>query len=195
MPHPTPSSTHWIWPSWQWLMLMLLPFILVACSSSPRHEHLDHSGRHEVQRVAFDTGQLRRGQGVAHVVGRAFIRDHATYGERASSAIDVILNPVSEASRQWYDEVCRRGNVLVGPIDRQYQSYVRTTRTNTFGQFVFENVPQGEYYLSARMYWLDKTPYSGPVQYGGLVAKKVNLAQGLEVIDLSDDDRCNAYYH
>ena len=169
--------------------------ILSACSSGPKHGFFEQGSRSQIVRAAFAPSDIKQGPGYAQLVGRAYISDYKSYGERTGALIDVILNPVSGTSTQWFEEVCRRGNVLTGPVDEHYRSKIRTVKTNQYGQFVFTNVPQGEYYLSARMYWLDTQPFSGPVEYGGLVAKRVNLNHSIHTIDLNDQDRCQRYFN
>lgn len=169
--------------------------LLTACSSTKQLGSIDHGVRKQVPRLAFNPADIRQGSNYTQLVGRAFISDYKNYGERTGALIDVILNPVSASSTQWFEEVCRRGNVLSGPVSEAYRSRIRTVKTNQYGQFVFTDVPRGDYYLSARMYWLDTKPFTGPVQYGGLVAKKISLRDSIETIDLHDKDRCQAYYH
>lgn len=168
--------------------------ILSACSSSPKLG-FDQGSRDQIKRADFEPSDIKQGSDYAQLVGRAYISDYKSYGERTGALLDVILNPVSGTSTQWFQEVCRRGNVLTGPVDERYRSKIRTVKTNQYGQFVFTNVPRGEYYLSARMYWLDTQPFSGPVEYGGLVAKRVNLNHSIHTIDLNDRDRCQRYFN
>lgn len=176
---------------------LAVALVLTACSSSgPRSTGGGYSAgtRQEVPRAVFNPSEIKQGRAVSQLVGRAYLGDYHSYGDRVAVGVDVILNPVSGASNQWYNEVCRRGNVLTGPIDERYRARIRTVRTDHYGQYVFTDVPQGEYYLSARMYWIDKEPFSGPVQYGGLVAKKIKLDEAIETIDLNDFARCQGYF-
>jgi len=176
-------------------LLLGAVLILTACSSSPRHGFFDKGSRKQVERAVFNPADIKQGSAYAQLVGRAYISDYKSYGERTGALVDVILNPVSGTSTQWFEEVCRRGNVLTGPVNEHYRSKIRTVKTNQYGQFVFTNVPRGEYYLSARMYWLDTQPFSGPVEYGGLVAKRIKLDSSIHTIDLNDFDRCEHYFN
>lgn len=176
-------------------LILSAVLILTACSSSPKHGFFDQGSRKQVERAAFNPSDIKQSSSNAQLVGRAYISDYKSYGERTGALVDVILNPVSETSVQWFEEVCRRGNVLTGPINESYRSRIRTVKTNQHGQFVFMDVPRGEYYLSARMYWLDTKPFSGPVEYGGLVAKRINLNDSIHTIDLNDFDRCQHYFN
>lgn len=171
--------------------------LLSACSSGSgvkKTSFFDDGSRKQIERAPFSVSDIKKGRGTTQLVGRAYISDFKSYGERTGALVDVILNPVSPTSTQWFNEVCRRGNVLTGPVNESYRSMIRTVKTNQYGQFVFSDVPRGEYYLSARMYWLDTEPFSGPIQYGGLVAKKINLKDSIETIDLNDFDRCRLYF-
>lgn len=176
------------------ILSLAVVLLLVACSSAPRQGTIAHAGRKDIPRVAFNPSDIKQSTASSQLVGRAYISDYKSYGERTGALIDVILNPVSGTSTQWFNEVCRRGNVLTGPVSQAYRSKIRTVKTNQYGQFVFTDVPRGDYYLSARMYWLDTQPITGPVQYGGLVAKKISLRNSIETIDLNDFDRCQSYF-
>ena len=176
------------------ILSLATALLLSACAGSPKHGGIAHGGRKEIARTPFKISDIKQSSARSQLVGRAYISDYRNHGERTGALIDVILNPVSGTSTQWFNEVCRRGNILTGPMDRAYRSKIRTVKTNQYGQFVFSDVPRGDYYLSARMYWLDTQPITGPVQYGGLVAKKISLKKPIETIDLNDFDRCQSYF-
>ncbi|WP_038369114.1 carboxypeptidase-like regulatory domain-containing protein [Brackiella oedipodis] len=167
---------------------------LAACASSPAKNPVKHKVRKEVPRVAFDASQIKAGSEKTMLVGLAYILEGTTHVRHASN-IDVVLNPVTESSTQWFNEVCHKGRVLEGEGEAAYRQHIYTTKTNEYGQYVFLDVPVGEYYLTSRMYWFDTKPMSGPVQYGGLVAKKLKLESGPNTINITSDDRCPMYYH
>lgn len=179
-------------------LTLIAVLLLTACSSSgsgSRAGFYEQGSRKQVDRAAFNPSDIKQSSASTQLVGRAYISDYKSRGERTAALVDVILNPVSGTSTQWFDQVCRRGNVLSGAVDENYRSKIRTVKTNQYGQFVFMDVPRGEYYLSARMYWLDTKPFSGPVEYGGLVAKKIKLNDSIQTIDLNDFDRCQHYFN
>lgn len=175
----------------------LLSLILSACGTvtSYKYKSIGHSKRPQVERVAFNPSDIKQSGGEVHLVGRVYLRDQFRNEERVGNGVDVVLNPVSKASTQWFTEVCRRGKVLVGEVDPLYEHAMDIVKTNEFGQFAFPGVAPGEYYLSTRLYWQDTAPFSGPVEYGGLLAKKVKLTGDAVAIDLSQKDRCPGYYH
>ncbi|NLY65534.1 MAG: carboxypeptidase regulatory-like domain-containing protein [Alcaligenaceae bacterium] len=176
----------------------LLFLILAGCSSTSvqKDRSLEHTPRKQVERVVYSgspSNQAARERTM--LVGQVYITDRVNGGNRTGALIDVVLNPISNASQQWYQEVCRSGKVLTGQAGQAYRSQAFATKTNEFGQFAFPSVPTGEYYLTSRLYWIDTKPMSGPVEYGGLLAKKVNLVQGTNAIDLNDSDKCQRYFH
>ncbi|MCP6769344.1 carboxypeptidase-like regulatory domain-containing protein, partial [Klebsiella pneumoniae] len=59
---------------------------------------------------------------------------------------EIILNPVTSLSLQWYDEA-RRGNLMSEP-DPRYVAAGRTTKADAEGRFEFRNVPPGEYFVN-----------------------------------------------
>ena len=184
--------------SFKVLLVIITAAVVAGCSSTKtgRDDSISHSPRKQVERIAYDESAyaLPIGQPTM-LVGRAFIYDSINGGERSGGRVDVVLNPVSAMSDQWFNVVCRRGHVLAGKPDQRYAARAYATKTNSFGQFAFTNVPAGEYYLTTRLYWINTKPFSGAVQYGGLLAKKVRLVPGTNTINLSDSDKCRGYYH
>lgn len=174
----------------------LLSLILSACGTvtSYKYRSIEHRKRPQVERVTFNPSDIRKGSGQVHLVGRVYLRDRLDE-ERVGNGVDVVLNPVSKASTQWFTEVCSKGKVLVGEVDPLYEHAMDIVKTNAFGQFAFPGVEPGEYYLSTRLYWQDTAPFSGPVEYGGLLAKKVKLTADAVAIDLNQKDRCPGYFH
>ena len=174
--------------------LASLALVLTACGTAgKRDSSLVHPKRDTVQRVAFNYSDIVQGGGSTMLVGRAYLGDQ--YQERVANFVDVVLNPVSKASEQWFKEVCQRGKVLVGPIDPQYERRRYLAKTNNFGQFAFSQVPKGEYFLTTRLYWMGTKPARGPVQYGGLLAKRVKLDAPTHTIDINQQNRCPGYFH
>ncbi len=182
------------------VFLAIIAAVVVAgCSSTKtggKDHSISHSPRKQIQRIAYNESAyaLPVGQPTM-LVGRTYIYDRINGGERSGGYVDVVLNPVSAMSDQWFNVVCRSGDVLVGKPDPRYAARAYASKTNSFGQFAFTNVPSGEYYLTTRLYWMDTKPFSGAVQYGGLLAKKIRLIPGTNTINLSDSDKCKGYFH
>lgn len=175
----------------------LFSLILSACSTvtSYKYGSIQHRKRPLIERVVFNPADIRTEDGEVHLVGRVYLLDPSLNEEHVGNGVDVVLNPVSQASNQWFNEVCRKGNVLVGIINPRYEQAMNKVKTNEYGQFAFPKVAPGEYYLSSRLYWQDTTPFSGPIEYGGLLAKKITLRGDAMAIDLNQQDRCPGYYH
>lgn len=181
----------------RFLVPVVTAVVLSACGAVTQHRYqsIAHPKRPQVERVAFNPADIKKATGIAHVVGRVYLLDTRAFQERVANFADVVLNPVSAASTQWFTEVCRRGKVLKGEANPLYEHAMFMTKTNSYGQFAFPNVPAGDYYLSTKLYWMDTAPRSGPVEYGGLLAKKVTLVAGVVSVDLSQKDRCPGYFH
>lgn len=175
------------------MAVLSLALVLSACGTTKRYGSIAHPKRVQVERVAFNSSDIVQGPGTTMLVGRAYLGDQ--FQERVANFVDVVLNPVSRASDQWYQEVCQRGKVLTGKLDPAYSKRRYLAKTNNFGQFAFSQVPKGEYYLTTRLYWLDTKPSSGPVEYGGLLAKRVKLDAATHTIDLNQQSRCPGYFH
>lgn len=175
----------------------MLAFVVSACSTVTKHKYqsIGHSKRPSVERIKFDPSTLKQGSGEAHLVGRVYLRDNQLFQEYVGAQVEVVLNPVSQASTQWFKEVCQRGKRLVGEVDPLYEHAMLIVKSNDYGQFAFPNVPTGEYYISSRIYRWDEAPFSGPVEYGGLLAKKVTLTAGAVSVDLNQQNACPGYYH
>lgn len=181
----------------RWSILLVSVISLTACGTVTqyRYQSISHSKRPQVERVKFNSADIKKGSDVAHLVGRAYLREVKNNQERVANFVEVVLNPVSTASTQWFNEVCRRGKVLKGTVSPLYEHAMYKTKTNNYGQFAFPNIPTGEYYLSTKLYWMDTEPRSGPVEYGGLMAKRVKLVAGAVSIDLNQQNRCPGYFH
>lgn len=182
----------------RWFIVPIMALVLAGCSSTPskKDRSLQHEPRKQVQRIAY-TGipATSATQEKTMLVGVVYMRDRINGGDRTGAYIDVVLNPVSSSSNQWYQQVCRAGNVLSGQPDQRYVRDAYYAKTNNFGQFAFPSVPVGEYYLTSRLYWIDTKPMSGPVEYGGLLSKKIRLVAGTNAINLNDADKCRGYFN
>lgn len=179
------------------VVMAVLAAIVAACGTVTqyRYKSIGHPKRPSVERIKFDPSSLQQSAEQSHLVGRVYLRDERLFQEYVGAQVEVVLNPVSPSSTQWFKEVCQRGKRLVGEIDPLYEHAMLLVRSNDYGQFAFPSVPAGEYYLSSRVYRWDETPFSGPVEYGGLLAKRVKLEAGAVSVDLNQQNACPGYYH
>lgn len=176
---------------------------LAACSTpfikqpiKPLPNELIKSSSALKAREGLDGGSIAiaNNSPLAQVVGRIYLRNQNDSSERTGKYVEVALNPVSNASNQWYRDVCLGGFELAGDIGPSYRNMIRTSVSNEMGQFAFPNVPEGEYYLSARLYWFDEKPMSGPEMYGGLLAKKIRVGQLAISEQLTQENACSGNY-
>lgn len=61
---------------------------------------------------------------------------------------------------------------LPDEVDPAYAEYTRTTKAESNGRFVFENVPPGSYFVTTQVLWGDEYAFS---REGGMVYDSVTL--------------------
>ena len=109
-----------------------------------------------IQRVPFNPSEyssLAR-TGTATVTGQAYIKTpdgHVHYPHKAQAR----LNPKTTYSQQWY-EINYLGRQNIAIADPRYLAYVYMVDFGANGQFTFRNIPAGDYYLSAPIFWFDE---------------------------------------
>ncbi|MFN0149619.1 MAG: carboxypeptidase-like regulatory domain-containing protein [bacterium] len=89
--------------------------------------------------------------GDASIEGQAFLKTRGgdvKYG----AGNEVVLNPATSYSSEWYDRSVVRGEALEAP-DLRATSFVRTMIADGEGRFRFENLTPGDYYLACRIVW------------------------------------------
>ncbi len=116
--------------------------------------------------------------GTATVRGQAFLKTRGGDVKTAAGE-EVLLNPVTNYSRQWYDVSYLGGRAPTEP-DPRYARYIRKTVADGEGRFTFSNVPAGQYYVVARVVWEAPTGY-GVAAQGGYVAKEISIEDGKTV--------------
>lgn len=112
----------------------------------------------------------RAGTGV--VEGQVFMKTvggDVKYG----AGSEVLLNPVTSYSEEWYRATFIQ-NVPLSPADTRQDQYIRTTQADGNGNFRFADVPPGEYYVLSDVYWQAPTQFGMSTQ-GGLVAKRISV--------------------
>lgn len=99
---------------------------------------------------------------------------------------EVILFPVTQYAMQRITHIYgnvnggRTNNVLVsaGSSDPQYLKYTRTTRCDSNGQFAFNGVADGDYYVVTRVVW---NPTESIIPEGGAHGGRVQVSGGKTV--------------
>lgn len=88
--------------------------------------------------------------GTAIIKGRAFLK--TSNDIKVAPEKEIILNPVTSYSNEWYEKRYIHGEPLVNPDPRIY-NYLIKTITDESGRFTFMNVPAGEYYVTTSSFW------------------------------------------
>lgn len=115
--------------------------------------------------------------GTASVSGQAFLKTRG--GDvKTAAGNEVILNPVTSYSMEWYIKAYTQGALLVMP-DPRLVDYQKRTTADGSGRFSFKGVPPGEYFVTAPVTWEAPTGYRGALQLqGGFVTKRLVVKDG-----------------
>lgn len=118
-------------------------------------------------------------EGTGVVTGQVFLR--TVGGEvRYGAGSEVDLNPVTSYSRFWYENDYRAGGRRLAPYDPRLDAYIITTQADGSGNFRFENVPPGDYYLTSRVTWGVPVGLYTTQQQGGVISIPITVRDGEE---------------
>jgi len=111
-----------------------------------------------IERVPFKLSEFANlaRTGDATVTGQAYIKT-ANGRIHYPENVDVRLNPKTSYSTQWY-EVNYLGKQNISDADPRYLEYVYKVPVGNEGRFSFNNIPAGDYYISAPVFWFEKIP-------------------------------------
>lgn len=135
-----------------------------------------------VARIPFPENEYKQLQkeGTATIKGQAFLKTRG--GDvKVAAGEEILLNPVTSYSNQWYEESYLKKNPMV-PGDPRQMEYVRKKIADGSGRFEFKNIPAGEYYVTGKVTWESPTGNKGALQtQGGMISKKVEVTDREEV--------------
>ncbi|MDH5407184.1 MAG: hypothetical protein OEY00_01085 [Gammaproteobacteria bacterium] len=158
------------------IILTVTGLLVSACSTKPI----------TVDRIAFNEVEFTSlaAQGTTSISGTAFIVD--AQGEKHfPSNAQARLNPKTSYSRQWY-EVNYLNQQNIADADPRYLKYVRKADIDARGNFSFENIPAGNYYISAPVFWMKEFKLEdGSVflkRMGAFVCYEIQVEQGKDMI-------------
>lgn len=117
--------------------------------------------------------------GSGRITGQAFGRssDGTTY---SAAGLGVYLSPVTSYSREWYRRTVLRGDSLSN-FDPRARSFITRTVAGTDGDFYFDHLPAGEYYVISWINW-DEPDGEGGSSYRKIcVGSSVRLSAGADV--------------
>jgi len=113
------------------------------------------------RRVAFDESEFAayRGAGSGSVTGQLAIRsgdggEHVGNFGGSMAGVHVTLIPVTAYTKEMVDREIGNGENL-GASDPRFKKYVRLTTTDGNGDFAFDQVPAGEYFVSGLGEWVE----------------------------------------
>lgn len=110
--------------------------------------------------------------GTAMISGQAFMRTRG--GDiKTAAGFNITLNPVTSYSNQWYELSYIEGYALEN-YDQRLLKYFRSQKADADGRFAFKNIPEGDYYIVAPVYW--EVPNHG--KQGGIIAEKISVKNG-----------------
>lgn len=134
-----------------------------------------------VERIPFPVAEyealLKTGTG--KVTGQAFLRTQG--GDVITAAgSEVILNPVTSYSNQWYaayqaNVLNRLNTTILSEPDPRILRYFLQTTADASGQFEFNNVPPGDYYVTTSVTWFPTGRYSR-IQQGGFISRRIQVS-------------------
>lgn len=124
-------------------------------------------------------------EGTASIKGSSLVKD--AVGEVITCAgNNVYLVPVNDYSRERYtylfggsangfspDETIRK--IKFKPDDPEFRKYMRVSTCNYIGEFVFENIPAGHYYIGTNI--ISEIDGYNTIS-GGAYAKEIRLKRG-----------------
>lgn len=160
--------------AWRLLCALFL-VVLTGCAATTRPI---------IQRIPFPVEEyaILPIKGTAIVKGQAFLKTRG--GDvKTAAGNEVLLNPVTSYSNQWYEQHYLRGNNLdPGEADKRLRNYIQKTTADAEGRFIFKDVPKGNYYLTTTVIWEAPTGYGGSLMpQGGLVVKEISINDGEEL--------------
>lgn len=156
------------------LLVTICVLLLSACSSLNKAQ--------VVERIAFPANEYEslNKAGNATVSGQVFMKTRGgdiKYGAGST----VWLNPKTSYSDQWYSvtlsnrfQVEGFGVKRLSDPDSRAADYIIHTQADGFGNFTFNNVPSGDYYLVSGVTW--EAP--GGSRQGGYIVKIISVKDG-----------------
>lgn len=171
------------------LVFLLIAIFVTACVPKQKTRIVLHN-RFEADAVAFV-----KGKGNNTVKGSAFLKTRG--GDvKTCAGNDVVLIPVTPYSAERMQAIYGttshgvKGILEMSDIhfdndDPRYQEYKINAMCNQHGDFVFTQVPNGEYFLITSVYWEVPMQYANSFQGGGLMRKISVEGGGSQEIILS----------
>jgi len=114
--------------------------------------------------------------GTGSISGQAFLRTRGGEVKFGAGAM-VHLVPVTSYSFEWYNREILGGEVLA-ERDARAEFFHWTVRADGFGEFVIEELPEGEYFLASKVHWEIQGPSGKFHPAGGWAHARVKVRDG-----------------
>jgi hypothetical protein len=86
---------------------------------------------------------------------------------------EVILNPITSYSEQWYDASYNLHRPM-SPADARQAQYLVTIQADGSGNFKFNNVPPGRYFVTSSVFWQIPSQF-GLSRQGGMMTNRITV--------------------
>jgi hypothetical protein len=136
--------------------------------------------------IPFDESALQpfAGKGTSTITGQAFLKTAG--GEvRYGAGNDVSLIPVTPYTTKRVEAFVAASDPIVAGIltpqhiDLRLQKYIRTAVADGNGNFEFQNIPAGDYYIVCPIFWSVPNLDLGIIdQTGGVANTKTHIGDG-----------------
>lgn len=128
-----------------------------------------------VQRVTpFDPSAYSpfAGTGSASITGQAFLKTNG--GDvKFGAGNEILLTPVTPYTEEWYEKAYLQHQNL-SPADPREAEYIKSATADGSGNFEFQNIPAGDYFVRCTITWM----IDAYTSTGGIVCKRVHVEPG-----------------
>jgi hypothetical protein len=131
------------------------------------------------RRVPFNEADFAayRGAGTGTVAGQLAVTD--TNGElHVGTRCDIELVPVTPYTQEMVEVELGQGLFLYPSVDSRFKKYARVMTADSNGNFVFRQVPAGQYFVCGEVDWLLPASDDYDVQWG---LERVTVGKGQTV--------------
>lgn len=150
------------------IVALLAAVLLAGCTGSLKRQP------YGAQFISDEYAPYER-VGTGRLVGQAFLVQRSGFVVKGAGRT-VMLVPVTSISTEWYEKYVVNGIEMQDADDRARQ-FSRVTQANGDGDFAFEGLPAGEYYVTCLINW--QIPAGNiTTTEGGIACAKVTVKDG-----------------
>lgn len=155
------------------ILIAAIPLILAGCATTKPVELTNNFNAKEASFI--------NKSGKNTIKGNAFLRQNGG-GVVTCAGNDVMLIPVTAYSQERMRHIYKLDNIGFLPVyservtfandQKEYASMIKYTKCDSDGNFEFDNIANGSYYVVAHVIWQVRS------YQGGALMKKVNVKNG-----------------